>query len=400
MTVYDELKARAYALRDELIARRRDFHQNPELAFEEFRTAGIVAQELNALGLEVRTGVGKTGVIAILEGAVDGPTVLMRADMDALPILEENETAFASQQPNKMHACGHDGHTAIGLGVAKVLAEHRDQIVGRVKFVFQPAEEIGLGAQAMVTDGALTDPRPDVTLGLHLWNSMPVGVVGAADGPVMAGSSNFRVVITGKGGHAASPHVAVDPVVCAAQMITAFQTIVSRTIDPFDTAVISVAQVRAGDAYNIIPQTAELRGTIRTFRLPVRDLVVQRFQEIAENVAKAMGCTVEVEMTHITKPVDNNADVSARARSVFKSVQSDITLDLTARTMGSEDVSEFMTDIPGLYFFVGAKDETQSAYYGHHHPRFSIDEEALPLSVALLSSAIASYVLPEAEAKN
>ncbi len=400
MTLYDELKARAYALREEIIARRRDFHQNPELAFEEYRTAGIVAQELNALGLEVRTGVGKTGVIAILEGAVDGPTVLVRADMDALPILEEYEAGFKSQNAHKMHACGHDGHTAIGLGVAKVLAEHRDQIVGRIKFVFQPAEEIGLGAQAMVQDGALIDPRPDVTLGLHLWNSMPVGVVGAADGPVMAGSSNFHVVITGKGGHAASPHVAIDPVVCAAHLITALQTIVSRTIDPFDTAVISVAQVRAGDAFNIIPQTAELNGTIRTFRLPVRDQVVARFQEIAENVAKAMGCTASVEITHITKPVDNHPEVSARARKVFTSVQPTVSLDLTARTMGSEDVSEFMTDIPGLYFFLGAKDETQSAYYGHHHPRFSIDEEALPLGVALLSSAIASYVLPEAEAKS
>jgi len=229
---------------------------------------------------------------------------------------------------------------------------------------------------------------------------MPVGVVGAADGPVMAGSSNFHVVITGKGGHAASPHVAIDPVVCAAHMITALQTIVSRTIDPFDTAVISVAQVRAGDAFNIIPQTAELNGTIRTFRLPVRDQVVARFQEIAENVAKAMGCTASVEITHITKPVDNHPEVSARARKVFTSVQPTVSLDLTARTMGSEDVSEFMTDIPGLYFFLGAKDETQSAYYGHHHPRFSIDEEALPLGVALLSSAIASYVLPEAEAKS
>jgi amidohydrolase len=400
MTQFNDIKAQAYAMRDELIARRRDFHQHPETAFEEFRTAGIVAQELTKLGLEVQTGVGKTGVVAVLEGDQDGPTVLVRADMDALPIQEENTFEYISTNAHKMHACGHDGHTAIGLAVAKILSQQRDQIVGRIKFVFQPAEEIGQGARAMIADGALSDLRPDVTLGLHLWNSMPLGTLGVADGSVMAGATNFAIKITGKGSHAASPHLGVDPIVCAAQMVTAFQTLVSRNVDPMETAVVTVGKIVAGDAHNIIPQTAELRGTIRTFKNEVRDLVVARMSEICEHLSQAMGCTSELEISHMTIPVINDPTVANRTRNVFKVVEPSLNLDLNARTMGSEDVSEFMDDIPGMYFFVGAKDTTQDALYGHHHPKFSFDEDALPLSVALLTSAVASYVLPSAAASS
>jgi len=394
MNMYEQIKLQAYALRDELVARRRDLHQHPEIAFQEIRTAGIVAGELNALGLEVQTGVGKTGVIGILEGAHDGPTVLVRADMDALPIQEQNDFDYRSTVDGKMHACGHDGHTSIALGVAKLLSAQRHQLAGRIKFVFQPAEEIGRGALAMVNDGALNDPAPDVTLGLHLWNSIPVGTIGVADGPVMSGASNFSITITGKGGHAASPQTGIDPVLCAAHIITAIQSIVSRNIDPFESVVISVTQVLTGDAYNIIPQSAELIGTIRTFKLDIREQVEQRFRAVVENMAQAMACTATVEVRHLTKAVQNDPTVSAHVREVFRTVAPELVQDIQVRTMGSEDVSEFMTDTPGLYFFVGARDMTQDAYYGHHHPRFSIDEDALPLSVALLASAVASYVLP------
>ncbi len=390
-----DFKAQAEALREELIARRRDFHQHPELAFEEFRTAGIVAQELQTLGLEVRTGIGKTGVIGLLEGGREGKTILVRADMDALPILEENQTDFTSTVANKMHACGHDGHTAIALGVAKLLAQHRDEIAGTVKFVFQPGEEVGRGAQAMVDDGALEDPRPDVTVGLHLWNSMPVGKIGVADGPTMAGASIFDIKVTGKGSHAALPHQGIDPVVCAAQIVTAFQTVVSRSADPLDTLVISVTQIRGGDAYNVIPQFAEMHGTIRFFRNEVRDLAWERMREIAVNIGFAMRCEVEINFTNLTIPVINDPEVGAKLRPLFAEMLGADGLDLTARTMGAEDVSLFMNDIPGHYFFVGAQDMTADAYYGHHHPKFSIDENALPLAVALLSTAVAAYVLPE-----
>lgn len=389
-----DFKALAQGMRDELIARRRDFHRHPETAFEEMRTAGIVAQELAALGLEVQTGVGKTGVVAILEGERDGPTVLVRADMDALPVQEENRVEYASSHAGKMHACGHDGHTAIALGVAKLFAERRAEVAGRIKFVFQPAEEIAEGAVAMIKDGALGSPRPDVTLGLHLWNSLPVGTVGVTEGPAMAGSSIFSVRITGKGGHAASPHFGIDPVVCAAQLITAFQTIISRNLDPFETGVISTTFIRAGETHNVIPQTAELVGTVRAFRTETRDLMFKRMAEMVEHLCAGMGCEGALTYRHQTLPVNNRPEVMRQIRSRFAEIVGENGLDANVRTMGAEDVGYFMDDIPGAFFFVGAADKTADAYYGHHHPRFSIDEEALPLGVALLSSAVASYIMP------
>ncbi len=383
----------AGALRESLIERRRDFHRHPELAFEEQRTAGIVASTLTGLGLEVQTGIGKTGVVGILEGDYPGPTVLVRADMDALPIREDTGADYSSGTVGKMHACGHDGHTSIALGVAELLTPLRDQIHGRVKFVFQPAEEIGKGADAMTLDGVMRDPIPDVTVGLHLWNSLPVGKIGMADGPIMAGALTFNITIRGRGGHAASPHQTIDPVVCAAQIVTALQTIVSRNADPFDSAVISVTQIDAGEAYNVIPQLAELKGTIRYFRNEVRDLVTTRMREIAENIALAMNCTAEVIIEPMTLPVVNNAEVRGRLLPEFENILGGGKIE-TIRTMGAEDVGVFMTDVPGVYFFVGAKDETADNYYPHHHPRFTIDEEALPLGLALLTSAVAEYVLP------
>lgn len=390
-----DFTSRAEALRGELIARRRDLHMHPELGFEEFRTSSIVADELRQLGLEVQTGVGKTGVVGILEGVLDGPTVLVRADMDALPVHEENLFDYASRIAGKMHACGHDGHTTIGLGVAKLLAPYREQMAGRVKFVFQPAEEIVGGAKAMIADGVLDAPRPDVTLGLHLWNSLPLGKIGVGDGPVMAGATTFTIKIIGKGGHAALPNASLDPVVCAAQIITALQTIVGRNVDPLDSAVVSVTRVQSGTAYNIIPQEAELWGTIRTFKLEVRKHVEQRMQVIVNGIAQAMGCSATVDIMHGTLPVHNNPAVAARTRAVLKQYVGESGLLLTERTMGAEDVGLLMDEVPGTYFFVGASVPNQEEYYGHHHPRFDFDENALPFSVALMASVVADYVVPQ-----
>ncbi|MCU0495880.1 MAG: amidohydrolase [Anaerolineae bacterium] len=388
-----DFMAEAQAMRDELIARRRDFHLHPELAFEEVRTAGIVAQTLSDLGLEVQTGIGKTGVVAVLEGDQEGPTVLLRADMDALPIHEENQTEYVSTTPGKMHACGHDGHTAIALGVAKLFTEHRDQIAGRIKFVFQPAEEIGQGAAAMIADGALQDPRPDVSVGLHLWNEMPLGELGVADGPTMAGSSIMKIVITGKGGHGAQPHTTHDPIICAAQIITALQTIVSRNVAPLDTAVVTVTTMHAGDAHNVIPQYAELTGTLRAFKVEVRDLISQRLEEIAVGIGQAMGCEVKVTIRHLTLPVINHPEVGAKLRARFSQWVDPQHFHLDARTMGGEDMSCFMDGIPGMYFFVGSANAERGLNYGHHHPRFDFDEDVLPLGVALLAAAVGEYVL-------
>lgn len=384
----------AQALRDELIARRRDLHQHPELAFEEVRTAGIVAEELNRLGLEVQTGVGTTGVVGVLEGAQDGPTVLYRADMDALPIEEENQVEYASTVPGKMHACGHDGHTAIGLGVARLLSEQRDRLAGRVKFVFQPAEEIVEGARAMIADGVLHDPRPDVSLGLHLWNTMPVGVVGISEGPIMAGSSTFEMQINGRGGHAAMPQAAIDPVVCAAHIILALQTIVARNANPLESAVMSVTMMKGSDADNIIPERAMLGGTFRTYSMEMRDLVEARLRQISESVAAALGCSVDISVKHGTIPTVNDAAVTARMVNLFAPIVGRDNLITEARTMGSEDMAYFMDDIPGLYCFVGSANSARGLDFAHHHPRFDFDEDVLTLGVGLMTTAIAEYLLP------
>lgn len=388
-----DFKAEAVRLRDTLIARRRDLHRHPELAFEEVRTAGIVAETLRGFGMEVQTGIGKTGVVGILEGAYEGPTVLVRADMDALPILEENVVEYVSITPGKMHACGHDGHVTIALGVAELMTQLREQIHGRIKFVFQPAEEIANGADSMVRDGVLRDPRPDVTLGLHLWNYLPLGQVGVADGPVMAGASDFNIIVRGVGGHAGTPHVTVDPLLCAAQVVTALQSIVSRNVSPLDTAVVSVTRFHAGTANNIIPQTAELTGTFRTLRREVRDYIAERIRTITESLCAGMGCTAEIEINHYTIPVVNDRHVAEQVRTAFRAVVEDSAFILDERTMAAEDVSAMMDDIPGMYFFVGCANSARGLDFGHHHPRFDFDEDALPLGVALLSSAVASYLL-------
>jgi amidohydrolase len=264
---------------------RRDFHRHPELGFQEVRTAGVVARELNNLGLEVSTGVGKTGVVALMEGARPGPVVLLRFDMDALPIAEETGAEYASQNPGVMHACGHDGHTAIGLTVARLLEKRRAELQGSFKFMFQPAEEGLGGAEAMIADGLLENPRPDRALSLHLWNEKPLGWIGVTPGAAMSASERFRVKITGKGGHGAAPHLTADPVLAAAQVISALQGIVARNVAPLKSAVISVTSVRGGDAFNVIPSSVELKGTIRSYDPEVRALLLARLNEVIAGVS-------------------------------------------------------------------------------------------------------------------
>lgn len=391
MVQMDFLK-QAEQINDDLVAMRRDFHQHPEIAFEEVRTAGIVAKTLGDLGLEVQTGIGKTGVVGILEGAQDGPTVLVRADMDALPMQELNDVAYASAIPGKMHACGHDGHTTIALGVARLLAGHRDKIAGRVKFVFQPAEEIGAGALAMVDDGVMQNPAPDVVIGLHLMNNLPVGKACFIPGPLMAGASEFTITLTGKGGHGAIPSETIDPVVCAAQLVTAFQTIVSRNADPRDPLALSVTQIHTGSAHNIIPQTAEINGTFRTFTLSARDMVQRRMDKITQGIATGMGCEYEIEFQHSTDPVTNDPEVMARLQDVAKPYFDDDAF-IEMRMMWGEDVGVFMRDVPGAFFFLGSNNAERGLDYGHHHPRFDFDERVLPLGVAVMASAVADYLI-------
>jgi amidohydrolase len=379
---------------DRIVAWRRDLHQHPELGFEEVRTARIVREELTRLGLEVQSGVGRTGVVGILGGATDGPTVLVRFDMDALPIQEENEATYASQTPGVMHACGHDGHTAIGLAVANLLNEHRSRISGQVKFIFQPAEEIAGGALAMIDDGVLKDPAPEVALGLHLWNTVPLGQVGLTPGPMMAGADIFEITIRGKGGHGASPHETHDPLLAGAQIVSALQSIVSRNVDPLDSAVVSVTGFNAGTAFNVIPAEAHLKGTIRTYSAATRALIAERMEEVTTGIAHALGCEAEITITQLTPALVNAPEVvSSITPSVAPYVEpSNIRPDL--RTMGAEDMAIFLDRVPGCFILVGSANAERGLVNPHHHPGFDFDEAALPLGAAVLASAVAAYVIP------
>ena len=375
------------ALGDQLIAWRRDLHQHPELGFHEQRTASIIARALQDLGLEVQTGIAETGVVAVIDGARPGRTVMLRWDMDALPIQEATGAPYASTTPGVMHACGHDGHVAIGLGVARVLCSRRENLQGRVKLVFQPAEEGLGGAERMIAAGVLEDPSPDAALGVHLWNMRPVGWVGIGDGPVMAGAEVLEIEILGKGGHGAAPHQACDPVPAAAQIISALQTIVSRNLDPHAAAVISITQVHAGEAFNVIPDRVVLRGTIRTFDPDVRQTVLRRVTEVAVGVAGALGCTARVRLTPLTPPVVNDPAVAERVRATARRLFPGVVLDEAERSMVSEDMAYFLQAVPGCFALVGSADPARGLGAPHHNPQFDFDEAALPRAVALLAAA-------------
>ncbi len=379
-------------------AMRQDFHIHPELGFHEIRTGGIVARELEALGIEVTKGVGKTGVVGLLEGTKPGPTILLRFDMDALPIAEDTNAEYTSANPGVMHACGHDGHTAIGLTVAKILNQHKNELAGNVKFCFQPSEE-GFngeecgGAEMMMRDGVLDSPKVDTTLSLHLWNEKPLGWINVASGPVMAGAEEFRVKLTGKGGHGAAPHTTIDPVTATAQIINALQTIVSRNVSPLHTAVVSVTKVDIGTAFNVIPQEARFSGTIRTFDLEVRKLVLDRVERVVRGIAEALGCQAEIKIIRVTPALANTEAVTQKVQATARKTLPDATLDMSGYlTMGAEDMAFMQEKVDGCYFFIGSNNKEKNLDYGHHHPKFDFDEQALVNGVALMASAAAGLL--------
>lgn len=383
----DDILERAQRLFPFTQAMRRDLHCHPELAFQEVRTAGIVARELSQLGLEVATGIAETGVVALLEGSQPGPVALVRFDMDALPIREETGAEYASKNDGIMHACGHDGHVAIGLTVAKMLTEQRDALHGTVKFVFQPAEEGMGGAERMIQAGILDEPNVDFCLALHVWNEQPLGWVGVKAGPLMAGADMFEVTIEGKGGHGALPNNTVDPVIAAAHIVTALQTIVSRNISPLETAVVSVGKMQAGNAFNVIPQYAELSGTFRTYKPEVREKLISRFQELVQGVAGSFGCTARIQVTRLTPAVINDAKITAAALSAVKNIPG-LRVDTEYQTMVSEDMAFMMEKAPGCYMLVGSANAEKNLVFGHHHPKFDFDEAVLPNAVVVMTAAV------------
>lgn len=286
-----------------------------------------------------------------------------------------------------MHACGHDGHTAIGLTIARLLIAHRDEIHGAVKLIFQPAEEGLGGAELMVREGVLENPQVDMALALHLWNNQPLGWIGVTPGPVMAAAETFQITVTGKGGHGAAPHFTIDPVLASAHIITALQSIVSRNVDPQETAVVSVTMVHGGDAFNVIPSTANLQGTIRTFNPDTRQMVLNRFRHIVENTADTYGCQVAIDLQSITPSVINDHGVTHQVQEIVKQVLPDATLNTSNRTMGSEDMAFILREIPGCFVFIGSANDEQGLNASHHHPQFDFDEQALVTGVTLLTAA-------------
>jgi amidohydrolase len=371
---------------------RRDFHRHPEMGFQERRTAGIVARELNQHGYEVTTGLGETGVVGVLDSGQKGPVVLLRFDMDALPIQEETNASYASTVKGVMHACGHDGHVAVGLTVARLLAEHAAELKGTIKLMFQPAEEGLGGAERMIKDGVLTNPQPESALALHLWNERPVGWFGIPGGPLMAGSDIFTVKVKGRGGHGAMPDQTIDPVYAAAQMITALQSIVSRNIPPLEQAVVTVTQMRAGETFNVIPSEAVFKGTIRTFEKHTRRKVLDHFEKIVNGIAQAMDCEVETLLEDLTPAVVNDRAVTQRVLEASSETFKNVKIDLQARTMVSEDMAFVMEKVPGCYFLVGSANPDKGLNYAHHHPKFDFDENVLPIAAALMTAAAVKLV--------
>ncbi|HLW37107.1 MAG TPA: amidohydrolase [Candidatus Eremiobacteraceae bacterium] len=372
----------ASLLRD-VVDLRRDFHAHPELGFEEQRTAGIVADRLRDLGYEVRTGVGKTGVVGVLQTKKPGKTVLLRADMDALPVSEQSGLAFASLHPGKMHACGHDGHVAILLGAAELIMQKRGQLCGTIVLCFQPAEEGLAGAKAMIADGLLEQPRVDLVYGLHLWNLLECGTVGTKAGPLMASSDAIEVTVRGSGGHGSAPHQTVDPIVTAASFVTSLQQVVSRTVDPLAPAVISIGSIHGGTTHNVIPDEVQLLGTVRTFSADLRDAMGPRIERTLQGCCNAAGATYDFQYIR-RYPVTANdpeqaAYVRALAARLFGAARS---VEITP-VMGAEDFSFLLLERPGCFFFVGAKPEGVQAF-PHHSARFAIDERALETGVQMM----------------
>ena len=359
---------------------RRDFHQHPELLFDVHRTAGVVARKLKEFGCdEVVTGIGRTGVVGVIKGrkATSGKVIGMRADMDALPISEITGAAHASTVPGKMHACGHDGHTAMLLGAARYLAETRN-FDGTVVVIFQPAEEGGGGGKEMVDEGMMERFGVQEVYGMHNMPGMPVGAFAIRSGPIMAAADRFDIVIQGRGGHAAKPHETVDPVVIAAQIISAAQTIASRAADPIDSVVVSITRVDAGSAYNIIPQSVLLQGTVRTLSAQMRDVAEKRLGEIATGVAAAMGGAARVDYSRGYPVTRNHADQTRFAVKVAQSVAGENGVETALEpTMGAEDFSYMLEARPGAFIFIGNGDSA-----GLHHPAYDFNDAAIPVGMS------------------
>lgn len=366
---------------DGLVALRRDFHRHPELSWQERRTAGIIAERLHAAKIEVREGVGGLGVVGVLRGDRPGRTIAWRADIDALPLTELLEAPFASGTPGVMHACGHDGHTAIGITLAEILAARRGEVPGTAVFVFQPAEEVVGGARPMIEAGALENPRVEEVYGLHLTTQMPAGEVMVRPGPNMASADGFVVEVKGRGGHGAYPHLSVDPVTAAAHILIGMQHLVAKEIPAQDTAVLTVGQITAGTKNNIIPATAVMRGTLRTFDEGIRQQILARLGQFTADLARAYRAEATLKLGDMgCPPVVNHEKETEFVRQCALAEVGEAAVSPGRVVMASDDMSLFLRERPGCYFRVGgAPDHGRAA--PHHAPEFELNEASLPVGV-------------------
>ena len=386
------VRSEIQALQPQLVEWRRRLHQRPELGFREQLTAEFITQKLQSWGIEHQTGVAKTGIVATISSTRPGPVLAIRADMDALPIQEENDVPYRSQHDGVMHACGHDGHTAIALGTAFYLAQHRDDFIGTVKIIFQPAEEGPGGAKPMIEAGVLKNPDVDAIIGLHLWNNLPLGTVGVRSGALMAAVECFRARILGKGGHGAMPHQTVDSVVVAAQIVNALQTIVARHVDPIESAVVTVGELHAGTALNVIADTARMSGTVRYFNPALAELIPQRVEQIIAGICQSQGAKYDLDYWQLYPPVINDAEIAELVRSVASGVvETPVGIVPECQTMGGEDMSFFLQAVPGCYFFLGSANPAKNLAYPHHHPHFDFDETALEMGVEIFVRCVEKF---------
>ncbi|MDO8718927.1 MAG: M20 aminoacylase family protein [Polaromonas sp.] len=396
MKVVDSIVAQAATL----AAVRRDIHAYPELGFEEVRTADLVAQKLTEWGIPVHRGLGTTGVVGIVKGGSSSRAIGLRADMDALPMQEFNTFAHASQHAGKMHACGHDGHVAMLLAAAQYLASNRN-FDGTVYLIFQPAEEKGGGAREMMRDGLFEKFPMQAVYGMHNWPGMPAGSFAVSPGPVMASSNEFKITIRGKGGHAALPHNGLDPVPVACQMVQAFQTIISRNMKPIDAGVISVTMIHAGEATNVIPDSCELQGTVRTFTMEVLDLIEQRMKGVAEHTCAAFGVECEFEFVRKYPPTINAAPEAAFARQVMAGIVGQDNVLVQEPTMGAEDFAFMLQAKPGAYCFIG-NGEGSHREIGHgggpcmlHNPSYDFNDALIPLGASYWVRLAEAWLAPD-----
>jgi amidohydrolase len=391
----DRIRSEIQALQPQLVALRRQIHQHPELGFQERLTAETIAKKLTEWKIPHQVGIAKTGIVAMIQGRKTSfrlKTLAIRADMDALPIQEANEVPYKSQHDGIMHACGHDGHVAIALMTAYYLSQHQNDFAGMVKIIFQPAEEGPGGAKPMIDEGVLTNPDVNAIIGLHLWNNLPLGTIGVRSGALMAAVELFNLKIQGKGGHGALPHQTVDAIVVASQIVTALQTIVARNVNPIESAVVTVGQFNAGNARNVIADTASLTGTVRYFHPDLADFFQQRIDAIVAGICAGYGATYELEYTKLYPPVINDPKITELVRSIATDlVETPLGLVPECQTMGGEDMSFFLQAVPGCYFFLGAANPDRSLAYPHHHPRFDFDETALSTGVEMFVRCVEKF---------